>query len=140
MFKVLHVWFLLVFYSLLGVSTSVCAEDEIMDDAPQFSYYPIEPDIVTNYITMGSDLNFIRVAVSIQVKSPDELFLIEHHEPLLRAAFVNILGGQIEYKIKSLQGRENIRKECLKMANTLMQGKIGKPIVQDVLFTKYLYN
>ena len=74
------------------------------------------------------------------VKDPNDLMSLEHHDPLLRSAIVEILGNQSEEKVKSLSGREEIRRECYEMINRLMEQEVGRPIVVNLLFTKYLYD
>ena len=44
-----------------------------------------------------------------------------------------------EEKIKSLAGREAIRKKCSERVKALLLQETGQEIVHDVLFTKYLY-
>ena len=76
----------------------------------------------------------------IKVKSPDDLVTVERHDPLLRAAIVEVLGNQSEEKIKSLTGREEIRRECFDMVNNLLTKEAGKALIVNLLFTSYLYD
>ncbi|WP_115717027.1 flagellar basal body-associated protein FliL [Gallaecimonas mangrovi] len=105
-----------------------------------YGYYGLEPDIITNYISQGGRLGYIRVAVQLMVKDKTKLPLVEHHAPLIRDALIEILGNQNGDDIKSLQGREQIRQACLKATQKLMEKETGEPIVSDLLFTSYLYN
>lgn len=105
-----------------------------------YAYYGFEPEIVTNYISNRKKLGFVRISVELMVKSPDDLVVIEHHDPLLRAAIVEILGNQPEDRIKSLTGREEIRKECYEELNKLLQQETGRAMVVNLLFTRYLYD
>lgn len=105
-----------------------------------YAYYGFEPEIVTNYISNRKKLGFVRISVELMVKSPDDLVLIEHHDPLLRSAMVEILGNQPEDRIKSIAGREEIRKECYDELNKLLQQETGKSLIVNLLFTSYLYD
>ncbi|WP_417762498.1 flagellar basal body-associated protein FliL [Shewanella sp.] len=105
-----------------------------------YAYYGFEPEIVTNYISNRKKLGFVRISVELMVKSPDDLVQIEHHDPLLRSAMVEILGNQPEDRIKSLTGREEIRKECYDELNKLLQQETGKSLIVNLLFTSYLYD
>nr|WP_264371793.1 flagellar basal body-associated protein FliL [Shewanella donghaensis] len=104
------------------------------------AYYGFEPDIVTNYISNRKKLGFVKISVELMVKDPEHLVLIEHHDPLLRAAIVEVLGNQAEDKVKSLTGREDIRRECYETVNRLLEAETGKQLVVNLLFTKYLYD
>ncbi|WP_267459569.1 flagellar basal body-associated protein FliL [Shewanella avicenniae] len=119
-------------------SVSWAAETPSASD--NYAYYGFEPEIVTNYISNRKKLGFVRISVELMVKSPEDLVVIEHHDPLLRAAIVEILGNQPEDRIKSLTGREEIRKECYEELNKLLQQETGKSLIVNMLFTRYLYD
>lgn len=108
--------------------------------AGEYAYYGFEPEIVTNYISNRKKLGFVKISVELMVKNPDDLIMIERHDPLLRAAIVEVLGNQAEDKIKSLTGREEIRRECFEMVNRLITLEAGKPLIVNLLFTSYLYD
>ncbi|MCL1077140.1 flagellar basal body-associated protein FliL [Parashewanella spongiae] len=131
--KQLVLAFLLTFTSIVAVH----AEDSAVDD---YAYYGFEPDIVTNYLSNRKKLGFVRVNVELMVRGKDDLSMIEHHEPLLRAAIIEILGNQTEAQIKSLSGRETMRQQCLETVNQLLTEEMGKKAVVNLLFTKYLYD
>ena len=102
-------------------------------------YFPMEPDITTNYISERSNLGYVRVSMSIMVKTPLDLLIIEHHAPLIRASIIEILGRQPEFKIRTEEGKESIRRECLVTVNRLIEIETGQQVVLNVLITKYLY-
>lgn len=122
---------------LLLVAFNVQSADEISEE---YAYYGFEPEIVTNYISNRKKLGFVRISVELMVKNPADLVSIEHHDPLLRAAIVEILGNQAEDKVKSLSGRDEIRRECYEMVNRLLEKETGRSLVVNLLFTKYLYD
>ncbi|MCG9740028.1 flagellar basal body-associated protein FliL [Shewanella insulae] len=112
-------------------------EEEVVDT---YAYYGFEPDIVTNYISNRKKLGFVKISVELMVKVPEDLIVLEHHDPLLRAAIIEILGAQTEDKVKSLTGKEEIRRECYDTLNRLLEQEIGNPLIVNLLFTKYLYD
>ena len=122
---------------LLFVTFNAQSADEVTGD---YAYYGFEPEIVTNYISNRKKLGFVRISVELMVKDPNDLVSIERHDPLLRAAIVEILGNQAEDKIKSLSGREEVRRECYEMVNRLLEKETGRALVVNLLFTKYLYD
>ncbi|ABI37208.1 flagellar basal body-associated protein FliL [Shewanella sp. MR-4] len=126
---------------LFSVVLSAYAADE-KEAAPagDYAYYGFEPEIVTNYISNRKKLGFVKISVELMVKNPDDLVILERHDPLLRAAIIEVLGNQAEEKIKSLTGREEIRRECFDMVNNLLTKEAGKPLVVNLLFTSYLYD
>lgn len=117
-------------------SPAVFAEE---DAAPRMGYFTLAPDLTTNFVTAGKRLGYIQIRVDILVADNRELPNLEHHNPQIRNALVEVLGQQPEQRIKSLAGREEIRKECLTAINELLLAETGKTLAVDLLFTKYIY-
>ncbi|WP_375321382.1 flagellar basal body-associated protein FliL [Aliivibrio logei] len=132
--KSLFVGLLLIISQLF--SPAVFAEE---DTAPQMGYFTLAPDLTTNFVTKGKKLGYIQVRVDILVADNRELPNLEHHNPQIRNALVEVLGQQPEQRIKSLAGREEIRKECLTAINEVLLTETGKTLAVDLLFTKYIY-
>ena len=106
----------------------------------QYAYMGLEPDIVTNYLSGNArTLGFVRVTVELMLDDANNLEVAEHHMPLLRAIVIEIIGAQPEDKVKSLTGREDIRRMILDQLRNRLKTETGHPVVADVIFTKYLY-
>ncbi|WP_338294774.1 flagellar basal body-associated protein FliL [Planctobacterium marinum] len=104
------------------------------------AYFGLEPDIVTNYISSNSSkIGYVRVTIELMLDSAKHLEAAEHHAPLLRATTIDIFGRQSEEQVKSLTGREDIRRACLDELRKLMKAETGSEMIKDVIFTKYLY-
>lgn len=73
------------------------------------------------------------------VASAADLPIIELHQPLIRDAVIELLGQQSEDTIKSLSGREDLRKTLVEQLNSALLPETGRTIIADLLFTKYLY-
>lgn len=142
MWKSVRVWLVAVVLSgstlLSGAATAETAKAG--SDAGDLAYYGFEPDIITNYIKKGRDLGYIRLTAELMIEGNKNLEVVEHHAPLLRSAIVEIFGRQPEERIKSLAGREEIRRTCLEAVNALLEQETGVPLASDLLFTKYLYH
>ncbi|MEC8208546.1 MAG: flagellar basal body-associated protein FliL [Pseudomonadota bacterium] len=117
-----------------ATSWSVRAESNV-------GYFGFEPDIITNYIGQGNKkLGYVRITVDLMLNDLSDIAIVEHHTPLLRDAIVEILSKEPEENIKSLTGREEIRKRCTEKLKALLKQETGQEIVREVLFTKYLYH
>jgi flagellar FliL protein len=104
-------------------------------------YFGFEPDIITNYIGQSNKkLGYVRVTVDLMLNDVSDIPVVEHHTPLLRDAIVQILSKEPEESIKSLTGREEIRKRCADKLKALLKEETGSDIIREVLFTKYLYH
>ncbi|MCG3864843.1 MULTISPECIES: flagellar basal body-associated protein FliL [unclassified Photobacterium] len=115
------------------------ASSEDVTAPPQITYYTLEPDITTNYVTQGKRLGYIRLQVDLMINNQTYLTNIEHHTPLIRDAIIDIVSKQPEAKIKSLAGREEIRRACQDQVNRLLLAETRQQPVAELLFTKFLY-
>ncbi|CZF82928.1 flagellar basal body-associated protein FliL [Grimontia marina] len=122
--------------SLLCSLPTLAKEEE---NAPQFSYFTLEPEITTNFITEGRKLGFINVRVDLMVDDPSLLQMLEYHQPLIRDTIIEVLSQENEVRVKSLSGRESIRKECMERVNEVLLAETNQKMLSDLLFTKYLY-
>lgn len=127
--------------SLLAITLVVpftsMAEQE--SSTPKLAYFTLEPDLTTNFYTKGKKLGYIQVRIDIMVASDADLPIVERHQPLIRDAVVELLGEQSEDKIKSLAGREDLRKTLVEKLNNILLPETGRRVIADLLFTKYMY-
>jgi flagellar FliL protein len=132
--------YLSINFCLLAVpQLSVAQEDGAALTAPKFAYVGLEPDIVTNYAGDNSQkLGYVRVSIEMMVADPTTIMDIEHHMPLLRATAIEVLGAQPEDKIRSLTGRDEIRRKVLKEFKNIMKRETGEEVIENIIFTKYL--
>ncbi len=121
------------------ISPLLTAEEAPAEVKDDFQYFQLEPDIITNYIKPGKRIGFVRLTVELMVKSKSNYAMIENHEPLIRDKIITIFGEQTEVVIKSITEREEIRKRCLDDVNNILFAETGKKPLEDLLFTKYLY-
>lgn len=103
-------------------------------------YYGFDPDIVTNYVADNKrTLGYVRVSVELMLPSKELLKTVEYHEPIILDTIIGILSKQPEQKIKSLTGREEVRQQILEQLQLILKRETGQTMIQDVLFTKYMY-
>jgi flagellar FliL protein len=115
------------------------AEEEPNENVKDYSYFLLEPDIITNYVSAGKRIGFLRVTVELLVSDKDKFALVELHEPLIRDKLIQILGEQGEEKVKSITQRDAIRLLCLREINAIVKAQTGENIVEDLIFTQFLY-
>ncbi|PPA27904.1 flagellar basal body-associated protein FliL [Aeromonas jandaei] len=106
---------------------------------PGFYYHLLDPDIITNYLSDGKTLGYVRVTVELMAANEGDLKLLEQHDPLIRDAIIRLMGSKSADQIKSLVSREELRKECEAKANELLVKETGKKAVRELIFTKFLY-
>lgn len=121
-------------FSFLNIAN---AQEEMPE--PSIAYIALDPDIVTNYAGDNSKrLGYLRITIELMLDNPKYIADVEHHMPLLRATAIEVIGAQSEQKVKSLVGREEMRRNILKSFRDLLSRETGNEIVKDIIFTKYL--
>lgn len=115
-------------------STAVSAND----NKPVYIYFGLEPDIITNYVSETNKIGFISVSVEFMLADDDSLDVIEKHEPLIRDKIISLLGQQSPQHLRSLTGREDVRKLIQNEVNSLLKQESGAAVIENLLFTKYL--
>lgn len=107
---------------------------------PEIGYYDLTPDFTTNLASAGTGrLHYLRVHVNIMVKDSLDLDLVSANDPLIRDAIITIIGSKEYGAIATVSGRESLRAECRTKISELLAEKKGSPVVQDLLFTNYVY-
>ena len=115
-------------------------EGEAVDpNKPVISYFSLDPEIITNYITTNNEMGYIRIKIEVMINNAGDLALVQKHEPLIRDTINDVLGKETVERIRSLKGRDLIRKECQDKVNERLLKETGKNLVRDLIFTNYLY-
>ena len=100
----------------------------------QAIYYPLKPEILVNYEAKGRQ-RFLQAEITLLVREQDVIAAIELHMPMIRNALVMLIGGQTYEEIQSAEGKEFMRIQALEELQRIFEKEIGKPGVEQVLFT-----
>jgi flagellar FliL protein len=131
-------WLLASLLTLLSFHSVVYGQEVVRKS---YAYFSLEPAIVTNFLgSSARKLGFVSVSIELMLEDPDFLEAAEHHSPLMRAATIEVFGSQPAEKVKSLTGREDIRRICLEKLQELMIKETGSEMIKDVIFTRYIYH
>ncbi|MBO6258239.1 MAG: flagellar basal body-associated FliL family protein [Succinivibrio sp.] len=116
-------------------------EVEDVPAEPEVSYYTINPDFTTNVATLNprEKPHYIRVKMSLMLSDSADTPIVTEMEPVIKDAVVSVLGAKDFSTVSSNSGREKIRAECREKIVAIMQDKIGRQVVDDVLFLNYMY-
>jgi len=131
-------WLLASLLTLLSFHSVVYGQEVVRKS---YAYFSLEPAIVTNFLgSSARKLGFVSVSIELMLEDPNFLEAAEHHSPLMRAAAIEVFGSQPAEKVKSLTGREDIRRICLEKLQELMIKETGSEMIKDVIFTRYIYH
>jgi len=150
MLKKLFVSIFLLSFLFYGTSAFASghgeSEPEIDENAqlpsdPEIGYFTMEPDFTTNVATLNprEKLHYVRAKVSLMLDDSNDKALLTEMEPLIKDAIISILGSKEFAVIASNDGREKMRSECRDKLIAMFQDKVGRAVIQDVLFVSYMY-
>ncbi|MCR5536407.1 MAG: flagellar basal body-associated FliL family protein [Succinivibrio sp.] len=128
----------MVYASGHGEPEEPAAEEE--EAAPEISYYNITPDFTTNVATMSAKErpHYIRVKVSLMLGDGNDTSLIAEMEPVIKDTIVTVLGSKEYSFVSGTNGREKLRAECRDKLVSIMQEKVGRQVIDDVLFLSFM--
>jgi flagellar FliL protein len=115
---------------LFMASTAALAEDE----KPDIGYYPLKPSFVSN---LRGGPKYIRCDIQLMTEQAAEIPKIELHTPALRHSILMLLAGQDGKKLKTREGKEELRQAALQSVRAQLQELSGDTIVNDLYFTAY---
>lgn len=100
-------------------------------------YFPLKPAIIVNFQARGRQ-RLLQAEVSLKLREADAVAAVELHMPMIRNALVMLLSGQVYEDMQTLEGRELLRQQALTEIQGILQTEIGKPGVEQVLFTNFV--
>jgi len=108
------------------------------EDKPEITYIRIEPFIITNYPKKNGRYGFINVEPSLIVDSKEAILQVQDHMPMIKDFFIFLFGSYDEDTITDYTQRDQIRKQATDGLKKRFTEEVGKPIVKDVIFVKYI--
>ena len=101
------------------------------------NYYLIEPPVVVN-IYDPKRIKFIQVDTQVKVEDASVIKSIEKHKPAIRHSMLMLLSSQNLKDMKSVKGKEKLRKEALLAIQKVLKENTGKEGVSELYFTGFI--
>jgi flagellar protein FliL len=100
-------------------------------------YFPLKPPIIVNFQSRGRQ-RYLQAEISLKIRDPEVVAAVELHMSMIRNALVMLLSGQVYEDLQTPEGRELMRQQALEEIQRLVESEIGKPGVEQVLFTNFV--
>lgn len=97
-------------------------------------YFPLKPTIIVNFNARGRQ-RFLQAEVSLMVRDEDVVAAIEEHSTMLQHGLLMLFSGQDYSELQTAEGKELLRQMALEEVQRMLEQEIGKPGVEQVLFT-----
>ncbi|SMF36528.1 flagellar FliL protein [Alteromonadaceae bacterium Bs31] len=100
-------------------------------------YYPLKPAIIVNFDVKGRQ-RYLQADLTLLTRENDVISAIELHMPKIRNGLNLLIGSQLYEEIQTAEGKELLRQQCLQELQNILQEEIGKPGLEQVLFTNFV--
>jgi flagellar protein FliL len=121
---------------LLALSWQVDAAEK--KGAKKAIYYPMEPAFVVN-LNEGPRMHFMQITVQLMSRDEAVIAAIEANQPPLRDAIIMLLSQQSGETMRSVQGREEVRKQALSDTRKALAEVAGvKKGLEALYFTDFV--
>lgn len=99
------------------------------------TYIEIKPKFVVNLDDPESSINFLQVAVTVVVYTPEEEELVKLHMPVIKHHLVQLFGDQKFNDLKTTEGKKELQQEALSIVQEAMVEVAGDETVTNLFIT-----
>lgn len=103
----------------------------------QALYYALKPPYVVNIDARGRR-RYLQAELTLLTREEETIAALEMHKPSLDHAINVLLSGHVFEDIRTAEGKELLRIELTKTLQDLLIDEIGKPGIEEVLFTNFV--
>ncbi len=125
----------------LMVPEKLFAEEEEGEEIEKepLMYYEIEPNILTFYQGTGKKIGYVVVQINLAVRGQENYDLVELHVPLIQDNLIDFFNKQDKSIIQPFSEREKLRLQAQASVEAILQQEVGKDIIENLLFTNYVF-
>lgn len=105
---------------------------------PAAIYEALAPAFVVNFNQNGRQ-RYMQVSITMQARSQADLDALKVHMPVIRNNLVMMFSGQgFDTLAGSPVGQEMLRQKATAVVQEVAQKEVGKPVVDQLLFTNFV--
>ncbi|MDD2060767.1 flagellar basal body-associated protein FliL [Pseudomonas sp. JQ170] len=104
---------------------------------PAAIYEPLTPAFVVNFNQNGRQ-RYMQVSITLQGRDQAALDALKVHMPVIRNNLVMLFSGQGFDTLASPVGQEMLRQKATVSVQEVAQKEVGKPVVDQLLFTNFV--
>lgn len=114
------------------------APDTAATAKPAAIYEPLTPAFVVNFNQNGRQ-RYMQVSITLQGRDQAALDALKLHMPVIRNNLVMMFSGQgFDTLAGSPVGQEMLRQKATAVVQEVAQKEVGKPVVDQLLFTNFV--
>lgn len=101
-------------------------------------YMPLSPAFIGN-VEGGGRVRFFQVELVVAARDQRALDAVEQHMPVIRNNLLMLMSSQPLDRVMSHEGREAVRGEMLIVIQDVLRERIGRPGVDELYFTSFVF-
>jgi flagellar protein FliL len=126
------------FFLMSGNDADQAASDEPAVPVQQpAQYLQLAPAFVVNFPHQGRQ-RFMQADISVMARDAQALAAVSQHMPVVRHALNNLFSAQLLLVFENPAGIENLRQLATEEVNQVLEREIGRPGIEEVLFTSFV--
>lgn len=100
-------------------------------------YEPLAPAFVVNFKQNTRD-RYMQVSIVLQARDKADMEALKVHMPVIRNNLVMLFSGQTFDTLATPIGQEMLRQKATASVQEVAQKEVGKPVIDQVLFTNFV--
>ncbi len=100
-------------------------------------YYSIKPPFVVNVVD-SDKVRHMQITAQLHATDSMQTQDLETHKPAIQHALIMLFSGKDVNSIKTVAGKEQLRKDALKAVQSMLKKNVGKPLIDEVYFTEFI--
>jgi flagellar FliL protein len=122
------------------VSTQEMAETgdvAVVNKTKPAMYFPIKPAFVISFPGRGRQ-RFLQAEVTVLTRDVEVFNTLQVHSPLIKNRLVMLFSGEVYEELQTDEGKELLRLKTLEALQQVVEEELGKPGVEEILFTNFV--
>ncbi len=129
---------LLLFTLCLPQPAPAESEEQAEEGTPApLNYLPLDPPLVVN-VDDGGRVGFLQIEAQFASRTPGAKDILERHEAPVRHALIMLVSGRPVAELRTIRGKEALRKEAREALRKVLEEETGEPVVDEVYFTSFI--
>jgi flagellar FliL protein len=100
-------------------------------------YYTIKPIFIVNILTSGRT-KFLQIEVNLMARSEAVLKDLEENQLLIKNDLISLFSSKKFEDLNTPEGKEQLKKESIKVVQDILQRETGNTGIETVLFTSFV--
>ena len=113
------------------------AADAATHAKPAAIYESLTPAFVVNFKQNGRD-HYMQVSIVLQARDKADIDALKVHTPVIRNNLVMLFSAQPFETLTTPIGQEMLRQKATASVQEVAQKEVGKPVIDQVLFTNFV--